>query len=232
MYPALNAVLLLAGLLLPVVSGTAAAASGSDAVVPLVESFLKAQSTGLDGDVTITVGGVDSRITLAPCPSPQTFLPTGARPIGHTTVGVRCPGPTPWTVYVPATVKVMGNYVAAATALSLGQHIGADDLVRRAGDLAQMPPGVISDPALAVGRILTASIAAGMPLRHEWLKEQTVVQAGQAVRLTVSGSGFSVTTEGTAVGAASEGQPVQARTSSGATVSGIAHRGAVVEVKP
>ncbi|RAE77565.1 flagellar basal body P-ring formation protein FlgA, partial [Burkholderia multivorans] len=51
---------------------------------------------------------------LAACTTLEPFLPTGARLWGRTTVGVRCAGERPWTVYLQAKVTVHATYYVAA----------------------------------------------------------------------------------------------------------------------
>ena len=51
-----------------------AAARQDGAVVrKMVEQFLQTQTAGLPGKVTVTVGQVDPRMSLASCPDPQPF---------------------------------------------------------------------------------------------------------------------------------------------------------------
>ena len=196
----------------------------------VVEQYLQAQSAGLPGQVTITVGNIDARMALAACAAPQAFQQPGARPWGKTTVGVRCAAPTPWTVYIQAQVSVPGQYVAAAVPLVPGQPIAASQLVMVSGDLAALPNGVATDVGQAVGRTSAMALAAGAPLRLDALRSKPVVQQGQAVRVVSSGAGFSVSAEGRAIGTAGEGQVVQVRTSGGAILSGVATAGGTVEV--
>ena len=44
-----------------------------------VEEFLQVQTGGLPGQVTVAVGAIDPRMSLAPCPDPQAFFMPGAR---------------------------------------------------------------------------------------------------------------------------------------------------------
>ena len=196
----------------------------------MVEQYLQAQSAGLPGTVSVTVGALDQRMSLAYCPTPQAFQQPGARTIGKTTVGLRCSAPTPWTIYVQAQVSVQAEYVAAAMPLVQGQAIEAAQLVMVKGDLGMLPNGVVTDMALAIGRTSSMSLAAGTALRVDLLKSKPVVQQGQAVRVVSSGAGFKVSAEARAIGTAAEGQVVQARTQAGAIVSGVARAGGVVEV--
>jgi flagella basal body P-ring formation protein FlgA len=195
-----------------------------------VEQFLLTMTAGLPGDVAVKVGQIDTRTALARCPAPEAFLQPGARAWGKTTVGVRCTAPSNWTVYIQAQVSVTAEYVTAALPLAQGQAIEAGQLALAKGDIAAMPPGIVTDMTQAVGRLPSVSLAAGTPLRLDLLKSRPVVQQGQAVRLVSNGSGFSVSGEGRAIGNAAEGQVVQVRTASGSTVSGTARAGGTVEV--
>lgn len=195
----------------------------------LAEHFLQTQSAGLPGKVTIKMGAVDPRLSLAACPAPEAFQQPGARPWGKTTVGVRCTAPV-WTVFLQASVSVVADYVVAGAPLAQGQAIDASQLATARGDLAAMPNGIITDMAQAVGRTPTVSLPAGTPLRLDTLKSKPVVQQNQAVRIVSRGENFSVSGEGKAIGNAGEGQVVQVRTPRGAIVSGTARQGGIVEV--
>lgn len=195
-----------------------------------VEQFLRLQSAGLPGQVNITVGNIDSRINLAACAAPEAFTPKGSRLWGKTTVGIRCTTPSPWTIYVAATVQVIGEYIMTAAPLAQGQTVGPSDITKIKGDLSALPNGIITDENQAIGRIAAVSLPSGAPLRTDSLRAQPAVQQGQSVRVTSSGPGFSVSTEARALNNATEGQIAQARTASGQVVSGVAKAGGVIEV--
>ena len=48
----------------------------------VAEQYLQAQSAGLPGKVTVKIGAVDPRLSLAACPAPEAFQQPGARPWG------------------------------------------------------------------------------------------------------------------------------------------------------
>jgi len=195
----------------------------------VAEQYLQAQSAGLPGKVTVKMGAVDPRLSLAACPAPEAFQQPGARPWGKTTVGVRCTAPV-WNVFLQAQVSVIADYVTAAVPLAQGQAIDAGQLTTMQGDIAAMPNGIVTDIGQAVGRTPTVSLPAGAPLRLDTLKSKPVVQQNQAVRIISYGENFSVAGEGKAIGNAGEGQVVQVRTPRGAIISGTARAGGVVEV--
>jgi flagella basal body P-ring formation protein FlgA len=223
---------LLASLLIAASSMASAQVQKQDPLVlkSVVEQFLQTQSAGLPGTVTVTVGHIDPRMTLASCLAPEAFQVPGSRPWGKISVGVRCALPTPWTVYIQANISVVANYVVTAAPLAQGQTIDAGQLSTVQGDLAALPNGVITDVAMAVGRMPTVSLPAGMPLRADNLKSKPVVQQGQQVRLVTYGKGFSISADGKAIANATDGQVVQVRTPNGSIVAGVARSGGLVEI--
>jgi len=195
-----------------------------------VEEFLVTQTTGYPGKVTVSATAIDPNLKVAECASPEVFLPPGSRAWGKTSVGVRCNAPSMWTIYAQAKVIIKAQYLVAAVPLSQGHVMTSQDILLEEGDIAQLPAGVFTDPAQAIGRTVGMSMIAGSVLRQETLKLAPVVQQGQAVLLTSSGNGFTVTAEGKALKNANEGQVVQVKVQSGQVVSGIARAGGKVEV--
>ncbi|MGZ3182369.1 MAG: flagellar basal body P-ring formation chaperone FlgA [Telluria sp.] len=222
--------LLLLALAVPAVAQQATARQDLAQVQAVAADFLKAQTAGLPGKVTLTVTPVAPNTVLAACAAPEAFLLPGARPWGKTTVGVRCTAPAPWKIYLQAQVSVVASYLAAAMPLAQGQPVTAAQLVKQEGDLAALPAGVATEPAQVVGKMPLVTLPAGAPLRLDSLKSKPVVQQGQLVRVVSSGAGFNVSAEGRAIGTAAEGQVVQVRTPNGAVVSGVAQASGMVEV--
>jgi len=228
-----NKVVTALALLATALSGNAGAQPGRQDIAVIkktVEQFLQVQAGGLPGQVTVTVGAIDPRMSLAVCPEPQAFFMPGARAWGKTTVGVRCATPSTWTVYIQANVTVMGDYIAAAAPLVQGQPIDANQLTVLKGDLTMLPAGIATDASQVIGRSATVSLPPGTPLRLDTLRSKPVVQSGQLVRLVSSGSGFSVSAEGRAMSTAGDGQVVQVKTGNGQQITGIAKTGGMVEV--
>lgn len=195
-----------------------------------VTEYLLTQTVGYPGRVNIAARSLDPNLKLSACADVNVFMPNGSRPWGKTSVGVRCTVPSAWTVYVQATVKVEAQYLVAAAPLVQGQVVQMSDMLMETGDLTQLPAGVFTDSAQAVGRTVNISMNAGTVLRQDMLKQSPVVQQGQTVTLTTNGQGFSISAEGKAMHKAAEGQVVQVKVSNGQLVSGIAHSGAKVEV--
>ena len=195
-----------------------------------VEQFLQTQTTGLPGQVKISVGKLDSRLNLSACNALEPFIPTGSRIWGKTTVGVRCNAPSNWTIYIQADISVIGNYLVSATPLAQGQLVSENQLSIATGDLTKLPNGIITDSSQAIGKTVAMSIPAGTPLRMDALRVQAAIQQGQSVKLVSSGNGFEVSAEGRALTTANAGQSVQIRIGNGQVISGIARSDGIVEV--
>lgn len=209
---------------------SAAPLRAQESLAATLDHYLRTQTQGLPGQVSYSIGQIESRTQSRPCSALEAFLPTGSRLWGKTTVGIRCLAPSTWTTYVAVQVNVSGNYLIAARQLPAGQLLVADDMVVRSGDLGSLPANIITEQAQAVGKTAKSRIAAGQPLRSDFLIAPWAVQQGQSVKLVSKGSGFSVSSEGKALSNATDGQVAQVRTSSGQTVSGIARPGGTVEV--
>lgn len=211
------------------VATTASHANSAEIIADTAERHARQQLQGQPGKISIAISPLDvSR--LPPCSAYEAFTPGGARLIGKTQIGVRCLGPSSFTVMLAAQIAVTGNYVTTSRALRAGQVIEAGDLILASGDIGNLPSGFIPDIPDAVGKTLRNSLAAGQILRSEQLSAPLVIRQGQNVKVITVGSGFAVSAEGKALGNAAVGQLVQVRMASGQTVSGTARADSSVEI--
>jgi flagellar basal body P-ring formation protein FlgA len=201
-----------------------------DAVRAAALVFLTQQAAGLPGKADITVTPVFPR-GLAACTTLEPFLPAGSRLWGRTTVGVRCSGDRPWTLYLQARVSVMATYYLAARAVAPGEVLTAADLIPRDGDLTAMPQAIVTDPSQAVGAVTLSRLAAGLPLRTDMLRGAGAVVIGQSVRVVTTGAGFSISAEGSVMNNAAPGQQVRVKTAGGQIISGVVKDGSTVEIQ-
>jgi len=166
--------------------------------------------------VEVKLGKLDPRLKLAPCQRIEPYLPPGLPAWGATRMGLRCTqGAKRWNVSLPLQVSVYTQATVVKAALPAGTVLDAGQLGQAEVDIAAAPGAAVGDPALAVGRTLGRSLAAGATLRQTDLKARQFFAAGETVRVTALGPGWQVVTEGQAVGAGIEGQTVHVRTDSG-----------------
>ena len=199
--------------------GTAAAPIPVARLVELARSV----SPALPGmRIEIEPGRLDPRLKLAPCRRIEPYLPTGSTAWGRTRVGLRCTdGEVAWNVFLPVTVRVWSRAVVSAVPLQAGADLRAEDLRVDEIDIAEGGGSpVFQDPQALVGRRLGSMLPPGTPLRAMHLRVRQWFAAGETVTITYRGEGFSVSSEGQALGAGLDGQPVRVRTPSGRVVSG------------
>lgn len=210
---------------------SAQAFQASPPVIKAVEDFLKIQTQGLPGQVSFAITPLDPRNHLMPCKEFAVSLSPGGRLWGNTSVLVRCQSEGGWKIYVPLRIRVQGEYLVTARALTQGQTLTESDLARNTGDLTALPDGLLTDLNQAQGRTTTRSLPAGQPLRGDMLRQASAVQQGQSVKVIAKGVDFQVSSgDGRALSTASEGQVVQVRMANGHIVSGIARANGVVEI--
>ncbi|CAG4918774.1 flagellar basal body P-ring formation chaperone FlgA [Paraburkholderia gardini] len=193
-------------------------------------AFLQQQVVGLPGKVEITIAPVFPR-GLAACATFEPFMPTGTRLWGRTTVGVRCAGERPWTMYMQARITVHATYYVASRPMNPGETLSAADLVAREGDLTMLPQSIVTDPSQAIGSATTMRVSAGLPLRLDMLKSASSVTIGQTVKVVAQGQGFAISAEGSAMNNAAPGQSVRVKTASGQVIQGIVKNGGTVEIQ-
>lgn len=180
--------------------------------------------------VEVQLGALDPRLRLAACERAVPFLPDSARLWGRSRVGLRCERGATWRVFVPVTVQVYGTALAAAAALPAGRVIVHGDLVQAVVDLAETQTQPLSEPHLALGRVLQRPLAAGQALRADHLKARVWFDAGDAVKVVARGSGFQAVGSGIALGSGIEGQLTRVKTESGRILSGRAVAPGAIDV--
>ena len=216
--------------LLIIAPGQTILAADSSAIRRSVDEFLRAQIKGLPGTASYTIGNIDADRLAGVCEGFDVSMGNGARPWGKTQVAVRCRGGT-WSLWVPVQIRVVAEYLVVAGPISAGQKLTDADVRGQLGELSDLPNGILMDREQAIGRAAIASLAAGRPLRADMLRQPTVVQQGQSVKVVGTGSGFQVTNEGRALTNAVVGQVLQVRLNSGQILSGVVRADGSIEIR-
>jgi flagella basal body P-ring formation protein FlgA len=226
MRAALTLALTIAALLLP----GAARADAAD-MAERVRVLLDERLAGTAGEIEVTVGEPDSRLKLAPCARMEPFVPTGARLLGRTSLGVRCVEGANWVVYVPVQVRLFVDAWVAARPIPRGAAIGPEDVRLDRVDVGPLHGNAVLPDVPLLGRTSLRALAPGEALRRDALRSPPVVHPGEAVQVVALGTGFAAQSPGKALTAAADGQTAQVALPGGKIVSGVARTGGVVEVR-
>lgn len=196
----------------------------------VARAYVQAQMQARPGKISIEVEDIDRRIALPACSPLEAFLPSGASLMGKTSIGVRCSSKPGWSIFVQATIKVNADILVANRPLPQNTVLSASDFSLQSGELGQ--PGILTDPAQAVGKTLKFAIGAGQILRQDMLRAPFVVLQGRTTDVRVRSESFTIRASGQALNNGAAGENVQVRMPSGQVVSGMAAADGSVDVQP
>ena len=163
-----------------------------------VEDYLA--STQTPGRYEIQVSQLDPRLRMPLCYKELTAtLESPAQPIGRVTVKVRCEGASPWTVFVPAQVKLFRDVVVVARPLKRMGIIGFDDVILRERDISLINQGYLTSVDQAIGQKLTRPVVTDQVITLVHLEQAEVIRKGDQVVISASSGGLNVRMPGEAL---------------------------------
>ena len=180
----------------------------------------------------VRAGSLDSRLRLKECDEPlEAFQPAGGRPLGNTTVGVRCPGTQPWTLYVPVKVSIHETVVVAARPLSKGMIVKEQDVKLLEKDLAKIRSGYFQDLSEVIGKQVSRTVSMGAAITTSVVKPQIQIKRGQQIRLVAGSHGLKVQMAGEALADGATGEYIRVRNlSTQKIIEGVVQSATTVEV--
>jgi len=156
-------------------------------------AFTLQQARQFGGTPRVAVTPIDARLQLARCGKTlETSLAPGAKPVGRTSIAVRCPGANPWSVYVQVEVRIAADVLVATHPLARGVPLTTDDFTVQHQDLTVVAAGALSDPARVLGRRLRYPVVAGAILNAGLLERNLIVKRGQTVTVVSGRDGLEV----------------------------------------
>lgn len=181
-----------------------------DEIRTAVESFVAAQAQNTAGERRVEVGNLDTRIRLAPCEDGlRVFFAPGSRSGNRRTVGVSCPQPKPWTIYLSARVIHRGPVLVATRNLPRGAVLEESDLATDERNIEEGPSGYLIEPSQAIGKRTSRPLRLGLPVTAGSLEEVPVIARGQRVWLLAESRSLSVRMSGTALEPGTPGQHIR-----------------------
>lgn len=227
----LRSVLIASGLLMILSSQAAANHSLSDiATTALLEMERRALARNF-ADIEVQVRPLDARLNLAPCGSELRVLPeTTQRALGPVSVGIRCDGPQPWTLYVRGQVSASATVPIMATSVARGELLGGDDISLEIRRITQDLGPIITEKDDIIGKEARRNLTPGSTLKYSDLRAPKLISRGDLVTLVSGGSGIQVSMQGKAMAGGAAGDRILVTNlSSGKRVEGvIANDGSVV----
>ncbi len=202
--------LLLAVLALPTSVFSADAIQSHESIRDAARNHAKDNLTGYSVPPTVTVNRIDSRLRLTKCSQPlDAFSPPTGHKLGRTTIGVRCSGIKPWSLYVSVMVSLDTEVVVAAHNLARGTTLSATDLILEKRDIARLRRNYFDNPARAIGKKLKRNLQRGQVLDSLYIVTPNAVKKGSKVIILASSKKIQVRMPGKALSNGSIGELIK-----------------------
>ncbi len=201
-------------LLWPLMSSSLLAAEfqSHESILEAARQHILDQSGSYQSTPEVVAGHLDNRLRLKKCDQPlESYTPQGKRHMGKITVGVRCNGANPWSLFVPVTVKVMAKVVVARNSLPRGNIIGPDDITVELKDISSLHRGYLEKPESAVGKKLRQRVQRDQVLTPSQLDTPLTVKRNNRVIIQASSKTVQIRMIGKALQNGSLGQVIRVK---------------------
>lgn len=184
------------------------------------------------GRIEVQLGHLDPRLRLPRCSEAlQTFQPSGARLGGSTSVGVRCPSASGWTIYVPAKVDIFKKALVTTRALAKGAQLQPTDVRITETEVSKLGHGHLQSMDEVQGLVTRRPLPAGTVLNPNQVISPDLIRRGNRVTLVNSDGPIQVEMLGEAVSDGARGERVRVRAlNSGKIIEGWVESASVVKV--
>ena len=181
----------------------------------------------------IELGKLDPRLRLTKCSETlETFFLNGTRAYSSTTIGVKCQSPKPWTIFVPAKVKIFENVLASTQALARGDKIDTGLFKYVSRDITQLPTGYYLKSEEILGKLVKRPLRAGAVFTPTLLESPRLISRGEIVTIIAEKGSFQVRATGEALMDGIENQTIKVRNkASKKVIEGIVSAPGLVKVR-
>jgi flagella basal body P-ring formation protein FlgA len=163
-----------------------------------VEDYLATSQT--QGRYEIQVNQLDPRLRMPLCDKELTAtLESPAQPLGRVTVRVRCDGASPWTVFVPAQVRLFREVVTTTRPLKRTAIINPEDVTLRERDISQINQGYLTSVDQAIGQKLVRPMVSDQVITLVHMEQAEVVRKGDQVVISARSGTLNVRMPGEAL---------------------------------
>jgi flagella basal body P-ring formation protein FlgA len=167
------------------------------------------------GAARVEVGQLDRRLRLPLCDKPlSAFLSPASRTATRQSVGVRCDGTLPWSLYVPVTVERPGQVVVSTRPIPRGQVIAEADVRLVERDLGTLHRGYLTDLAQAIGQRAERDLPGDEAVSPANLGKPNVIKRGAEITIMAADEQLDVRVAGVALASGGIGERIRVRNAS------------------
>lgn len=195
-------------------------------------AHLLLQGQGLAG-AEVKASALDSRLRLKLCDAAlDTFSNDKILRGGRMTVGVRCKGTAPWTLYVPVAVSAQTAIVLIEGPLPRGTILSESHLRLEQRQLTALPPQYLTSTDQVLGLALTRAVSGATVATPNMVQARDLIAKGQDVVILASGANIQVRMAGVALQKGQQGERIDVKNStSGKTLQAVIVDATTVQVQ-
>lgn len=150
--------------------------------------------------VTHSLGNIDSRLHLAPCPDgPEVTFSSDPLTTTQPTLEVSCSGKRPWRMFLSATVEIRGEGLVAARPLSRGDRVTESMVDSQPIVVNSVRRGAITRRDSLIGMELRRSVNAGTVFTPDIVTQPDAVARGDHVIIIARSGPIAVESRGKAL---------------------------------
>ena len=186
-----------------------------ESIMDAASQHILEQSRDYPSPPEVIAGRLDSRLRLKQCELPlESYTTQEKKRMGKITVGVRCNGSGPWSLFVPVTVKVMAKIVIAKRSLPRGSIIGPDDITTEQRDISRLHRGFLKETKAVIGKKLRQRLRQDQALTPYQLDNPVAVKRNTRILIQASKESVQVRMAGKALQNGSLGQTIRVKNTS------------------
>ncbi|WP_018717342.1 flagellar basal body P-ring formation chaperone FlgA [Arhodomonas aquaeolei] len=181
-----------------------------------IRTSVQAFVNELDGDAgqleRVEIDRLDERLRLPACGEALAAdAPNRREGSERLVVRVRCPGPSPWKVYVPTRVVRSIEVVVAARPVPRGSRLDAEDLRTARRTTTRLRGEYYTDPEGLIGLQTQRSLQPGTVIDAGQLTRPTLVRRGDTLLIQAGNGPVKVSMQGRALEDGTRGERIRAR---------------------
>jgi len=158
---------------------------------------------------------IDSRLRLSQCGKPlTTFSRSQVNQSAKFSVGVMCKDKKPWSLYVAVEVKKIATLYTAATPISRGEPITADNITKTQYDINRLRRGFYQNKSELIGMIAKRSMRSGTVISAKHLLPPTIIKKGDPISIVAKTGSIAIRMTGKAMSNGAKGQRIRVRNNS------------------
>ncbi|UVE16399.1 flagellar basal body P-ring formation chaperone FlgA [Pseudomonas sp. LS44] len=175
-----------------------------------VEDYL--QRSEIQGRYEIEVNRLDPRLRMPLCDEElSASLESPAQPLGRVTVKLRCEGAAPWSLFVPAQVRLYREVLIVTRPLKRNGVVDQGDIALVERDVGLLNQGYLTTPEQALGKKLTRPLQPDQVLAPAHLQMAEAIRKGDQVVINARSGSINVRMAGEALSDGSEGAQIRVR---------------------